>query len=299
MSDVDKFGGLFRRIGDTVHIGTKKFKGKSILSSKFEEKNKGSLIHRVKAEEFDNFRKIDGFVVKEPENAVLLQSGSLIGVAGSGIYHLEKTARHPGSEIIWVSKREFIIKWGTPGIYTSDNIMVGCWGISRMRVVNPRYFIMNVVSHKQYYSGDELKNWVKQTVIAAVKHVMTRYTVPELLKERRSLEIQTRSELGPESSRWGLELVGLDIGGFKVPEEYEALMSYEIEKQVLESQQELAVERGKFDEISEKIKKFELMLEQADEMYLNGKIPEKQYKELSDKYSTKLAKLKAKQPQNS
>ncbi|MHA2343533.1 MAG: hypothetical protein ACXADW_16825 [Candidatus Hodarchaeales archaeon] len=67
-------------------------------------------------------------------------------------------------------------------------------------------------------------------------------------------------------------------------------MSYEIEKQVLETQQELAVERGKFDEI---------MLEQADEMYLNGKIQEKQYKELSDKYSTKLAKLKAKQNQNS
>jgi regulator of protease activity HflC (stomatin/prohibitin superfamily) len=157
---------------------------------------------------------------------------------------------------------------------------------------------MNVVSHKHYYSGDELKNWVKQTVIAAVKHVMTRYTVPELLKERRSLEIQTRSELGPESSRWGLELVGLDIGGFKVPDEYQALMSYEIEKQVLEKQQELAVERGKFDEIAEKIKKFELMLEQADEMFLNGKIPEKQYKEISDKYSTKLAKLTAEQSKN-
>jgi regulator of protease activity HflC (stomatin/prohibitin superfamily) len=299
LSEVDKFGGLFRRIGDTVHIGTKKFKGKSILSSKFGEENKGSLIHRVKAEEFDNFRKIDGFVVKEPENAVLLQSGSLIGVAGSGIYQLEKTARHPGSEIIWVSKREFIIKWGTPGIYTSDNIMVGCWGISRMRVVNPRNFIMNVVSHKQYYSRNELINWVKQTVIAAVKHVMTRYTVPELLKERRSLEIQTRSELGPESSRWGLELVGLDIGGFKVPEEYQTLMSYEIEKQVLETQQELAVERGKFDEITEKTKKYQLMLEQADEMFLQGKISESSYKEISDKYSTKLAKLKAQETKNS
>ncbi|MCK4847799.1 MAG: SPFH domain-containing protein [Candidatus Heimdallarchaeota archaeon] len=299
MNESDKFGGLFRRIGDTVHIGTKKFKGKSILSSKFEETSNSSLIHRLKAEEFDNFRKIDGFVVKEPENAVLLQSGVLVGVAGSGIYQLEKTARHPGSEIIWVSKREFIIKWGTPGIYTSDNIMVGCWGISRMRVVNPRNFIMNVVSHKHYYSGEELKNWVKQTVIAAVKHVMTRYTVPELLKERRSLEIQTRSELGPESSRWGLELVGLDIGGFKVPEDYQSLMSYEIEKQVLEKQQELAVERNKLNEIAEKIKKFQLMLEQADEMFLSGKIPENRYKELSDKYSTKLAKLIAEQSKNS
>ncbi|PWI49558.1 hypothetical protein CEE45_00060 [Candidatus Heimdallarchaeota archaeon B3_Heim] len=293
MAETDKFGGLFRKIGDTIHIGTKKFKGKAILSSKFDDSLGESLIHRVKAEENDNFRKIDGFIVKEPENAVLLQSGVLVGVAGSGIYQLEKTAKHPGSEIIWVTKREFIIKWGTPGIYTSDNVMVGCWGISRMRIVNPRNFIMNVVSHKQYYSGNELKNWVKQTVIAAVKHVMTRYTVPELLKERRSLEIQTRSELGPESSRWGLELVGLDIGGFKVPEEYETLLTYEIEKQIIETQQELAEERNQFDDVSEKIKKFELMLEQADEMFLGGKISEKRYKEIADKYSSKLAKIKA------
>ena len=35
------------------------------------------------------------------------------------------------------------------------------------------------------------------------------------------------------------------------------------------------------------------MLEQADEMFLAGKISEKRYKELSDKYSSKLAKIKA------
>lgn len=293
MTEVDKFGGLFRRIGDTIHYGTKKFKGKSILSSNFDESKIESLIHRIKSDEHDNFRKIDGFIVKEPENAVLLQSGELIGVAGSGIYQLEKTAKHPGSEIIWVTKREFIIKWGSPGIYTSDSIMVGCWGISRLRIINPRNFIMNVVSHKQYYSGRELKNWVKQTIIAAVKHVMSHYTVPELLKERRSLEMQTRSELGPESSRWGLELVGLDIGGFKVPEEYETLLTYEIEKQVLETRQELAEERKSLESVPEKIQKFESMLEQADEMFLSGKISEKRYKEISDKYSKKVAKLKS------
>lgn len=293
MAEVEKFGGLFRRIGDTVHIGTKKFKGKAILSSNFGPETESSLINRLKSEDFDSFRKYDGFVVKDPENAILLQSGSLVGVAGSGIYELDKNAKRPGSEIIWVTKREFIIKWGTPGIYSSDNIMVGCYGISRMRVVNPRNFIMNVVSHKQYYSGDELKNWVKQTIIAAVKHVMSLYTVPELLKERRSLEIQTRSELGPETSRWGLELVGLDIGGFKVPDEYQALLSYEIEKQVLEQQRELAEERKGFEDLGEKVKKYEQMLEQADEMFLSGKISEEKYKELTDKYSKKLAQLKA------
>jgi regulator of protease activity HflC (stomatin/prohibitin superfamily) len=295
MAEVEKYGGLFRRIGDAVHIGTKKFKGKAILSSDFESETESSLISRIKSEDYDSFRKYDGFIVKDPENAILLQSGSLVGIAGSGIYQLEKNAKRPGSEIIWVTKREFIIKWGSPGVYTSDNIIIGCYGISRMRVVNPRNFIMNVVSHKQYYSGNELKNWVKQTIIAAVKHVMSRYTVPELLKERRSLEIQTRSELGPETSRWGLELVGLDIGGFKVPDEYQALLSYEIEKQVLEQQQELAEQRSELDADAEKVKKYEQMLEQADEMFLNGKISEEKYKELTDKYSEKLAQAKAQQ----
>ncbi|MFX1504576.1 MAG: SPFH domain-containing protein [Promethearchaeota archaeon] len=295
MAEVEKYGGLFRRIGDAVHIGTKKFKGKAILGSDFESETESSLISRIKSEDYDSFRKYDGFIVKDPENAILLQSGSLVGVAGSGIYQLEKNAKQPGSEIIWVTKREFIIKWGSPGVYTSDNIIIGCYGISRMRVVNPRNFIMNVVSHKQYYSGNELKNWVKQTIIAAVKHVMSRYTIPELLKERRSLEIQTRSELGPETSRWGLELVGLDIGGFKVPDEYQALLSYEIEKQVLEQQQELAEQRKELDVVVEKVKKYEQMLEQADEMFLKGKISEEKYKELTDKYSKKLAQVKAQQ----
>lgn len=293
MTEVEKFGGLFRRIGDTVHIGTKKFKGKKIINSKFEP---DALIVRIKSDDFDSFRKYDGFVVKDPENAIVLQSGSLVGVAGSGIYELDKAAKRPGGEIIWVTKREFIIKWGTPGIYTSDNILVGCYGISRMRIVNPRNFIMNVVSHKQYYTSEELKNWVKQTIIAAVKHIMSRYTVPELLKERRSLEIQTRSELGPETSRWGLELVGLDIGSFKVPEDYKALLSYEIEKQVIETQKELAEERKSIDDVSEQVTKYEQMIEQADEMFLSGKLNEEKYKELSDKYSKKLAQLKAQLP---
>jgi regulator of protease activity HflC (stomatin/prohibitin superfamily) len=291
MAEVEKFGGLFRRIGDAVHIGTKRFKGKTILSSDFETED--SLIFRVKSDDHDSFRKDDGFIVKELENAVLLQSGTLVGVAGSGIYELDKIAKQPGSEIIWVTKREFIVKWGTPGIYTSDNILIGCYGISRMRVVNPRNFIMNVVSHKHYYSGIELRNWVKQTIIAAVKHVMSRYTVPELLKERRTLEIQTRSELAPETSRWGLELVGLDIGGFKVPDDYQTLLSYEVEKQLLAQQQELAEERQKIDSVEERIKKYEMMLEQADEMFLNGKLSEKKYKELTDKYSIKLARFRA------
>ncbi len=291
MAEVEKFGGLFRRIGDTIHISTKRFKGKTILSSNFDLED--SLIFRVKSDDRDRFRKDDGFIVKDLENAVLLQSGSLVGVAGSGIYELDKSAKQPGSEIIWVTKGEFIIKWGTPGIYTADNILVGCYGISRMRVVNPRNFIMNVVSYKRYYSSEELKNWVKQTIIAAVKHVMARYTVPELLKERRSLEIQTRSELGPETSRWGLELVGLDIGGFKVPDEYQALLSYEVEKQVLEQQRILSEERSKMDDITENIKKYELMLEQADEMFLSGKISEEKYKELTHKYSKKLSRFKA------
>jgi membrane protease subunit (stomatin/prohibitin family) len=165
-----------------------------------------------------------------------------------------------------------------------------------MRIVNPRNFIMNVVSHKQYYTSEELKNWVKQTIIAAVKHIMSRYTVPELVKERRSLEIQTRSELGPETSRWGLELVGLDIGGFKVPDEYQALLSYEIEKQVIEQQKELAEERRSVDDVSEQVKKYERMVEQADEMFLSGKLNEEKYKELTDKYSKKLAQLKAQLP---
>lgn len=293
MTEVEKFGGLFRRIGDTVHVGTKKFKGKTIINSKFEP---DALISRIKSDDYDSFRKYDGFVVKDPENAIVLQSGSLVGVAGSGIYELDKAAKRPGGEIIWVTKREFIIKWGTPGIYTSDNILVGCYGISRMRIVNPRNFIMNVVSHKQYYTSEELKNWVKQTIIAAVKHIMSRYTIPELLKERRSLEIQTRSELGPETSRWGLELVGLDIGGFKVPEEYQALLSYEVEKKVLEQRKELAEERKSIDDVPEQIAKYEQMIEQADEMFLSGKLNEEKYKELSDKYSKKLAQLKAQLP---
>ena len=45
--------------------------------------------------------------------------------------------------------------------------------------------------------------------------------------------------------------------------------------------------------VAEKVKKYEQMLEQADEMFLNGKISEEKYKELSDKYSQKLAQAKS------
>lgn len=298
MTESEKFGGLFKRIGDAVHAGAKQFKGKSILKSNFSSVSGDLIVYRILASDngVDNFRKKDGFLVKDLENVILLQSGSLAGVAGSGVYELKKDAKTPGSEIIWVSKREFIVKWGSPGIYTADNILIGSFGISRLRVVNPRNFIMNVVSHRRKYSDDELRPWIKQTIIGAIKHVMSKYEIAELLRERKSLEMQMRSELGPELSRWGLELLGIEIGGFKVPDEYSDLLSYEMEKRALVRKRELDIERTSTSplDIRSKIAKYEKMIEKADEKLLEGEISAENHRRIIKKYEDKISSLKSK-----
>ena len=85
-----------------------------------------------------------------------------------------------------------------------------------------------------------------------------------------------------------------EMAGFKVPDEYSDLLSYEMEKRALERKKELDIERTSSSEldIRSKIAKYEGMIEKADERMLEGEISAENHRRIVKKYEDKISELK-------
>ncbi len=269
---------FFKKIGDLTSGVGKIFKGKKIVSSNLDQ-DEELIISRLSAHSTDTFKNIDGFVVKEYEHVVLLHQGSIVGIADSGIFELEKQSKTQGTEIIWITKREFEIKWGSPSIYTEDKALIGCHGSCRVRINNPRSFVKNVVAEQTNYEVTALKKWIKHTLIGAIKTSLTNYTISELYTERKTISMKVRREINADFTRWGLELLSLDILGFRIPDRYMHLL-------------EASPEEGDPSATEALIKKYERLIEKADEQLLAGELSEERHAEIVRRYQKKLTALR-------
>ena len=269
---------FFKKIGDlTTGLG-RIFKGKTVISSEL-DKHPDYIVWRVASETVNHFKKIDGFVVKDYEHVVLLHQGSIVGIADSGIFELEKKSKSPGTEIIWLTKREFEIKWGSPSVYTADKALIGCHGSCRVRISNPRSFVKNVVANQASYEVTSLKRWIKHTLIASIKAALTNYTMSELYSERKTISMKVRREISTDFMRWGLELLSFDILGFKIPDQYQYLL-------------EASSTAQDHADVDALIRKYERFIEKADEQLLAGEISEERHSEIVRRYQEKISQLK-------
>ncbi len=273
-----RMGGFFKKIGDVTSSVGRTFKGKTIVNSNLDE-NQNRIITRLTSIATDSFRNIDGFVVKDYEHVVLLHQGSIVGIADSGIFELQKKSKSPGTEIIWITKREIEIKWGSPSVYTADQALIGCYGSARVRIVNPRSFVKNVIADQAKYDLKELKSWIKHTLISTIKTALSNYNLSELYSKRKSISLKVRREINPEFTRWGLELLTLDILGLKIPKEHQTLLKTDEDADEKERLQAL-------------LQKYEELIEKADEKLLSGEISEERHSEIVKRYQKKIQELK-------
>ena len=135
----ENIGGFASRVGEVSGwLGKKLYKGAQIIAWDHET-NSGSVFVASGIDQHPDrgydWKKVGGFVIRDYEMGVILQNGKYVGDLAAGMYKLEKKMKAPGCEIIWLSKQEFKILWGTGNVYTSDNLMVGGFGVINIRLI--------------------------------------------------------------------------------------------------------------------------------------------------------------------
>ncbi len=200
-------------------------------------------------------KKIDGFTVREYEAGILLQLGRFVGVVPSGLWAIDEDLQQTGTEIIWVDTTDFKVRWGFGGQFTGDNKKIGANGEMVLHISDPQAFVMKIVSSKRVVERDQLEEFILGQITTIMRVLFRDYKLEKLLGERENFQNVARAKLHDTFTPWGLEMVNLEVLGFNVPEEFEAMSSDQArhEREIAREKQQLELERQRIE--TEKMKR--------------------------------------------
>ncbi len=200
-------------------------------------------------------KKIDGFTVREYEAGILLQLGRFVGVVPSGLWAIDEDLQQTGTEIIWVDTTDFKVRWGFGGQFTGDNKKIGANGEMILHISDPQSFVMKIVSSKRVVERDQIEEFVLGQITTIMRVLFRDYKLEKLLGERETFQNVARAKLHDTFVPWGLEMVNLEVLGFNVPEEFEAMSSDQgrHERELAREKQQLELERQRIE--TEKMKR--------------------------------------------
>lgn len=202
--------------------------------------------------------KIDAFQVKIGERAVALINNEFYEDTPPGVYWL-KGEQKKGLEVIYVDQGQTKQQWGYPGtILTKDNQPLGAHGFYIFRTVDPRSFVLSIVSAQRKYTEevppdqrrdtDEGVNaFIKSSVADILRQHLTNYTVldGQVLREREAFTLAMKAKCQELFSRWGLELIDIGVELYIRPELMDTINRkaeverYTVEKTIEERKLEL------------------------------------------------------------
>ena len=168
----------------------------------------------------EQLRGVDAFNVKEYEKAVFIRQGKIAAVVPSGTRLLKDSAKQLGTEIVWVDQRPYKTRWGVSDMLTLDHVSIGSHGVIYLKVSDPAMFIVNLVTANRHFTPQSIEAFTKEHVNSIIKSVMSTFPLTTLMRERDTIDAAVRAKCKEMFSKLGLEMMSLDIMGYKVPEEY-------------------------------------------------------------------------------
>ncbi|MEM2144750.1 MAG: SPFH domain-containing protein [Candidatus Jordarchaeaceae archaeon] len=168
----------------------------------------------------EQLARVDAFNVKEYERAVFVRQGKIAAVVPSGTWLLKESAKQVGTEIVWVDQRPYKTRWGVSEILTLDDVSVGSHGVIYVKVGDPSMFLINLVTANRFFTPESIESFIKEHINSVIKSVMATFPFSTLMRERDVINAAVRAKCKEMFSKLGLELMSLDIMGYKVPEEY-------------------------------------------------------------------------------
>lgn len=163
---------------------------------------------------------VDAFNVKEYEKAVFIRQGKVVAVVPSGTWLIKDSAKQVGTEIVWVDQRPYKTRWGVSEILTLDDVSIGSHGVIYVKVGDPSLFLINLVTANRYFTPQSIESFIKEHINSIIKSVMATFPFSTLMREREVISAAVRANCKEMFSKLGLEMMSLDVMGYRVPEEY-------------------------------------------------------------------------------
>lgn len=226
------------------------------------------LIH-IYPQPGDKIQNKKYFVVKDYEKVLFYNKGTLIDIAGGGIYEIDRSARTKGTEIVWVDTSFLDIPWGIPithGIPTKEGCTIGLHGDLRLKINDAKIFYQRIVAGKKIWTRQDIKDWIMSLLHTSLRDVFKTYTANSIIYEDRERVIhQTTAKVTDEFIQYGLELTTFNVKDLKMPEKYERIEELNVKKKNL--QDDLLDGKITQEEYNEKAKQIERFItETLDEL---------------------------------
>jgi regulator of protease activity HflC (stomatin/prohibitin superfamily) len=140
------------------------------------------------------------------ERAIVLRLGQFHGERGPGLFFLV-----PVVETVpyVLDMRTITTVFKAEQTMTRDTVPVDVDAVLFWRVVNPQKATLEVANYQQAVS------WAAQT---ALRDIIGRSTLAELLSERESLDARLRSVIDQRTEPWGMRVESVEIREVKIPQ---------------------------------------------------------------------------------
>ncbi|MFX0070201.1 MAG: SPFH domain-containing protein [Candidatus Hermodarchaeota archaeon] len=212
--------------------GKKEVKIAEMIHESSTDLSEKRVVYRLSFAGNNELEKYSVFVVKGYETAILIQLGQFAGIIPEGIWKIDKKFLYSGTEIIWIDKTEFKTRWGLTDIYLKDNIKIGAHGSLLLKIKDPKNFVLNIVSSKQVVEKDQVDDFIYELVTQSYNEVLGEFTIDDVIRNRQNVKNLVSEKLNGFLKHWGIELINLEVEGFKLPEEFDKIGEIEMVSKV-------------------------------------------------------------------
>lgn len=200
---------------------------KKVVSWVHDPNKLGDIVWRIPNDAYPKVKDVNGIIVKEFERAVFFKGGTLQSVLPSGKHLIPKDV----DEVVWVDTSPKPHPYGIPnyrGPITMDNFQIGFSGTITLRVNGDREedvakFLTRITAGRQCFTCEQLVDWLREGPLTSVfRDTVNKFTHEQFMRlEREEIISHVKAKLVTELSRYGLELISIDITGVTAPKKVE------------------------------------------------------------------------------
>lgn len=192
------------------------------------------------------FSKIQGVMVREFEQAIVLHNGTFYAHLPPGVYDIRKMPIKDYIDVIWVSTQTTQHKWGVGRVLNVEDITVGAHGYIFLQIEDVRKFVLEVVAGNRKYTVGDLEDWVFSIVSGIMRTQIAGTSVRDLMQSQEEFARASSNRLRESFAEWGIAFKNLVVNQFDIPQEYRdaiarvTLARYERDTTVIDAEAEAA-----------------------------------------------------------
>jgi regulator of protease activity HflC (stomatin/prohibitin superfamily) len=169
--------------------------------------------------------KVQGVLVREYEQAIVLHNGTFYAELPPGVYSIQKMPVKDYVDVIWVSTQITRHKWGVGRVLNVEDITIGAHGYIMIRIADVRKFVLGVVAGSRKYSQQDLEDWVFGIVSGIMRTQIAVTTIRDLMQSQEGFARACSNRLAEAFNEWGISFENLVVNQFDIPQEYRDIVA--------------------------------------------------------------------------